>query len=283
MKQITNHTANAVAKIHGTTISVFLIANMFVGSFLNGELFPQLLSTISPTWLTLIGAIIDATLYTGIFYLVRFIFDFILVKKNKKLDIAGRWYHVHVPRSLGELDYSAIRLSAGYTDISRNLYDFTFDGHNKHFKYINGEVISINDYSTHWFTKAMKFADLNEFDLIEIYEADSKGKSIKQLDRCPCCKTDFATPVQISDSENFRYGIHTFKFIDNGNDGKCDKIEAEFTDCWPSLKNGDLHFFRTEKERDEFIKEYFITAEIRKAEAQAAALQSQNTPVSSAS
>jgi hypothetical protein len=266
MKQINNHTANAMGKIHGTTISVFLIANMFVGSFLNGELFPQLLEWLSPTWLTLLGAVIDATLYSGIYCLVKLLFDRALVKKNKKLDVAGRWYHVHIPRFLGEIDYNAVRLSAGYTDVSRELYDFTFDGHNKHFKYINGEVVSINDYSTHWFTKAVKYADLNEFDLIEIYEADSKGKSVKAMESCPCCKTQFPAPVQISDSENFRYGIHTFKLLDQNKDGKCDKIEADFADCWPSLKNGDLHFFRTEKERDEFIKEYFITAEIRKAE-----------------
>ena len=65
MKQINNHTANAVAKIHGTTISVFLIANMFVSSFLEGKIFTQLQQSISPAWLTLIGAVIDATLYTG--------------------------------------------------------------------------------------------------------------------------------------------------------------------------------------------------------------------------
>ena len=270
MKQINNHTANAVAKIHGTTISVFLIANMFVSSFLEGKIFTQLQQSISPAWLTLIGAVIDATLYTGVYWLVKWIFDLVLVKKNRKLDVAGRWYHVHVPRFLGELDYSATRLSAGYTDISRELYDFTFNGHNKHFKYINGEVVSVNDYSTHWYTKATKFADINEFDIIEIYEADSKGSSKKDLEVCPCCKTRFPAPVNVSDSENFRYGIHTFKFMDNGKNGKCDEIEADFTDCWPSLKNGDLFFFRTEQERNEFIKEYFLTAEIKKTEEKAA-------------
>ena len=58
--------------------------------------------------------------------------------------------------------------------------------------------------------------------------------------------------------------------MDNGKNGKCDKIEADFTDCWPSLKNGDLFFFRTEQERNEFIKEYFLTAEIKKTEEKAA-------------
>lgn len=268
MKQINNHTANAIAKIHGTTISVFLIANMFVSSFLEGEIFTQLQQKLSPAWLAIIGAIIDATLYTFIYYLVKFFFDLLLRKKNRKLDIAGRWYHVHIPRFLGELEYNASHLSAGYTDISRELYDFTFDGFNKHFKYIDGEVVSTNDYSTHWFTKATKFADINEFDIIEIYEAESKGKALKNLDVCPCCKTRFSTPVNIPESESFRYGIHTFKFVDNGKNGKCDKIEADFTDCWPSLKNGDLLFFRTEEERNSFIKEYFITAANKKAEAQ---------------
>lgn len=266
MKQINNHTANAIGKIHGTTFSVFLIANLIITALLDGELFP-ILQKVPNAWLVIISAIIDATLYAFIYAIVKKLFDIALIKSNKKMDVAGRWYHVHVPRFLGEIDYTAQRLSAGYTDISRELYDFTFDGHNQHFKLIEGVIMPLGDYTTHWFSKATKFADLNEFDLIEIYEAESKGKSIKTLDFCPCCKSKFDAPVPVSESENFRYGIHTYKFV-GGINGECEKIEADFTDCWPSLKNGDLFFFRTEQERNKFMEQYFAIGRAKKAEAQ---------------
>ena len=261
MKQINNHTANAISQIHGTTFSVFLIANIFISGILEGKIFPKLLENLSPTWLLVISAVIDATLYAILYFIVKSIFDFFLIRKDPKLDIAGRWYHVHIPRLLGEIDYTAKRLSAGYTDISRELYDFTFNGYNQHLKPINGEVVPIDDYSTHWYSKASKLAEDNQFDIIEIYEAESKGKSIKELDMCPCCKTKFANPVPIPEAENSRYGIHTFKFLENENNTKCEQIEADFTDCWPSLKNGDLLFFRTKEARDEYIKRYFAIAE----------------------
>ncbi|MBQ7924036.1 MAG: hypothetical protein IJ329_01880 [Clostridia bacterium] len=261
MKQINNHTANAVGKIHGLTLSAFLIVNIVVTAVLQGELFPFLQDFLGTTWLAVIGSIIDATLYGGLYALIKWLCDKSFLRKNKKFDIAGRWYHVHIPRQLGEVDYSAKYLSAGYTDISRELYDFTLNGYNKHMKMFDDGVFPSDDYTTHWYTKATKFADSNEFDLIEIYEAESKGRSVRELKSCPCCKTQFPTPVNISDSENYRYGIHTFKLFTKGVSGVCERIEAEYSDCWPSLKNGDIFFFRTEAERNEYIKNYFRIAQ----------------------
>ncbi|MBR2023344.1 MAG: hypothetical protein IJ996_02345 [Clostridia bacterium] len=260
MKQIINHTANSLSAIHGIALSVFVVCN----TLLQTLLFPLLQTAVGATWCFIISVLIDATLYAVLYFIVKIIYDFIFIKQNKKFDLSGRWYHVHIPRQLGEIDYSLVHLSAGYTDISRDLQDFTFNGYNKHVQVFSDNVAVCDDYSTHWYTKAIKFADNNEFDLIQIYEAESRGSSTRQLTSCPCCKTKFDTPILVSDSDNYRYGIHTFKLFSKGVDGPCERIEAEFCDCWPSLKNGDLLFFRTEEERDECIKDYFRIANSRK-------------------
>ena len=261
MKQITNHTANAVSAIHGIALSVFVVCNTFLQTFL----FPIMQTALGTTWTAIISILMDATLYAFVFFIVKWLYDCNFIKKNKKFDLAGRWYHVHIPRQLGEVDYSRGYLSAGYTDISRELQDFTFSGYNKHVKVYPDGVAACDDYTTHWYTKAIKFADNNEFDLIEIYEAESRGNSTCNLTSCPCCKTQFDNPVVVEDSSNYRYGIHTFKLFAKGINGPCERIEADFCDCWPSLKNGDLLFFRTEQERDDYIKNYFRIANEKKA------------------
>ncbi len=268
MKKNVNHTADSVGKIHAITFSAFIVVNIVIKEVLLSELFPLLGWNVSDGWQMVIDALIDALLYAGIYAIVKWIFDLVLVKTNKEIDIEGRWYHAHLPRVLGEIDYTSTRVSAGYTDVVRELYDFTFDGHNRHYELVGSDVVPLDDYSTHWFSRTTEYIDVNEFDVIEIYEAESRGRSSRTLEVCPCCKSKFDVPVQITDSENSRYGIHTYKFV-KGEDGKTAKMDAEFADCWPSLKSGDLWFFRTEAERDAFGKAYFKKGEAERAKAAA--------------
>ena len=169
---------------------------------------------------------------------------------------------MHIPHYLGKEDYSQEKLSAGTTTISRDMKDFTFVGNNEKYYMLNGKLVSKNENSTHWYTKATKLSDENDFDLIEIYEAKTKGTPIKTFDACPYCKTQFASPVQIQEAERFRHGIHKFDIVETN--GKCVQIKGEYSDCWPSLKNGELILYRSEKERDERIKLFFEEAEIYK-------------------
>ena len=38
-------------------------------------------------------------------------------------------------------------------------------------------------------------------------------------------------------------------------------MRAEYSDCYPSFKSGTLLFYRTEAERDERVKQFFLDAE----------------------
>ncbi len=128
----------------------------------------------------------------------------------------------------------------------------------------NGNVFKNEQNPTHWYTRATKLSDENDFDIIQIFEARTKRNAHTLISQCPCCNTLFDEPVDIEEASFFRHGIHKLKLV-VGADGKCRKINGEYSDSWPSLKRGDILFFRDEKERDAVAEQYFIEAKKRSA------------------
>lgn len=254
MKKINNTSATTISAIHGLAFTVFFI----VEQFLSELIYPYLETHIPKALYIAISAVVAAVLYSALFFLIRTIYDIRLVKKDRRLKIEGLWYHVHIPHYMGKEDYSQIRLSVGTTNISRELMDFTFVGNNERC-YLNedGSLLLKSENATHWYTKATKLSDENDFDIIEIYEAKTKGNPTINVEFCPCCKTKFDTPVEITEAERFRHGIHK---LDIKEENGVTYIKGEYSDCWPSLKTGEIFFFRTEKERDEKIYEFFNNA-----------------------
>ncbi|MBQ9756618.1 MAG: hypothetical protein IJV99_03365 [Clostridia bacterium] len=260
MREIKNTTAIALSAIHGITFTVFFI----VDSVFNEFLYPFLESIMHKALAIAITAVIAAVLYSIVFFVVKTIYDLIIKRKDKRLSIDGVWYHVHIPCHLGKEDYSYKQLSCGATNVSRNLYDFTFVGDNRKYSVYNGEIVVRDENATHWYTKSIKMSDENDFDLIEIYEARTAGIPHRELVSCPFCKSCFDEPVTIQEAEHFRHGIHKISIITT--DPKKIYMRAEYSDCYPSFKSGVLLFYRTEKERDDRIKEFFLNAEISRAE-----------------
>ena len=254
MKDIQNTTANTLSAIHGITFTVFFI----IDSLFNEFLYPFLESVMHKALAIAITAVIAAVLYAVVFFIVKAIYDFILVKKDKRLTITGKWYHVHVPYVMGKEDYSIQKLSCGTTRVSRNLHDFTFVGDNRKFSIFNGEIIKSDDNATHWYTKATKLSDENDFDIIHIYEARTNGAQKREIHDCPFCKSKFDDAVEIEEAGIFRHGIHKIDILE-GDDGQL-QMKAEYSDCYPSFKNGKLFFYRTEAERDKRVKEFFACA-----------------------
>ena len=255
MKDISNSTANAVTAIHGLTFTVFFILD----SILNEFFYPFLQREVNKVVAIAISAIIAAVLYFLVLTIVKKIYDFVLCKKDLRLSIDGMWYHVHIPRHMGKEDYSYEQLSCGETRVSRNLYDFTFVGDNCKFSVRNGELIKREDNATHWYTKATKLSDENDFDIVEIYEAKTTSASTKKINSCPFCKSSFDEPIDIQVAEKFRHGIHKIDIITTNPNNI--KMRAEYSDCYPSFKSGTLLFYRTEAERDERVKQFFLDAE----------------------
>lgn len=255
MKDIQNTTANTLSTIHGITFTVFFI----VDTVLNVFLYPLLETFMHPGIVLAIQTVIAAVLYAIVFFIVKAIYDFILVKKDKRLTITGKWYHVHVPYIMGKEDYSITKLSCGTTKVSRNLHDFTFVGDNRKFTVVNGEILKSDDNATHWYTRATKLSDENDFDIIHIYEARTSGTQTREIQSCPFCKSKFDDPVEIEEAGVFRHGIHKIDIIEG--EGDILEMKAEYSDCYPSFKNGKLFFYRTEQERDKRVKEFFACAE----------------------
>ena len=254
MKKLTNHTAKVVAAIHGLAFTVFYIIEKLLAEFV----YPWMQQAIGKVLYVVITIVVAPFLYKGLAALVQKLYDKHLLNKNPKLKIAGEWYHVHVPHYMGNVDYSLNRLSVGKTTISRQFSDFTFVGNNKRCYFRDGQIVLGDENSTHWYTKATKLSDENDFDLIEIYEAKTRGTPMVTVDKCPCCNTAFDNPVQLAEAENYRHGIHKLNIV---TEGGTTYLKGEYSDCWPSLKTGELYFFRTKEECDAVILDYFTKAQ----------------------
>jgi len=252
MKDIKNSSVGIVSAIHSLTFTVFFIVETILSEFF----YPWLNDNTPKGVAIFVTAVIAAILYSLVYFIVKLIYNFILLKKEPKLKIDGTWYHVHIPHTMNcSYDYSYNEISCGKTKVSRNFYDFTFVGDNKKYYVKNGSVVSKMGDATHWYTKATKLSDENDFDIIEIYEAKTNGQLRKKLKSCPCCKTEFENPIEIQEAEKFRHGIHKIDIVMDGK--KVESMKAEYIDCWPSHKHGSLLFFKTKEEMEACVKEYF--------------------------
>lgn len=255
MKQLKNTSAEALTAIHGLSFTVFFI----IEQLLDELAYPYLATHLAKPLFIAISAIIAAGLYAGLFLLIRWLYNAVIVRSNARMNIEGLWYHVHIPHRMGEEDYTQARLSAGTTTVSRDLLDFTLRGDNERcYQQPDGSLLFKRENATHWYTKATKLSDENDFDLIEVYEAKTKGEPVRQVNECPCCRTRFDTPVILTEAEPFRHGVHK---IDIKTENGVTVMQGEYSDCWPSLKTGEIFFYRTRQERDERIRRFFADAE----------------------
>lgn len=255
MKQLKNASAEAQSAIHGIAFTVFFIIEQLLSEFL----YPYLETHIAKPLYLAISAVVAAVLYSGLFFTIRLLYNLIVLMKDKRMRIGGVWYHVHVPYCMGKEDYTQERLSIGTTTVSRVLKDFYFDGENKPQDIRSSGSSSADDSipGTRWHTKAI-MSDENDFDIIEVYEATTKGEPTRRVDSCPCCKTKFSTPITLTEAEKHRYGVHLLRI--KVKDGAM-MMQGEYSDCWPSLKTGAIFFYRTKEERDERVQRFFAAAE----------------------
>lgn len=255
MKKLKNASVAATSAIHGIAFTVFFV----IEQVLDASAYPYLATHLAKPLYIAITAIVAAGLYSGLFLIIKWLYNAIIAKMDARMDIEGLWYHVHVPHRMGQEDYTQPRLSVGTTEVSRELMDFTFRGDNERcYQLPDGSLQFKRDNVTHWYTKATKLSDENDFDIIEVYEATTKGDSARTVNECPCCRMHFDTPVILAEAEKFRHGVHKIDIITKG---RATVMQGEYSDCWPSLKTGEIFFYRTKEERDERIRRFFADAE----------------------
>lgn len=253
-----NHNADFVEKIHGIAFAFFVL----IKALLDFWLFP-LLPEIS--WVKiLVVALVDIGLYSSLYFLVKWVYNKSIARDDRFRNLKGTWYHVHIPYTLGDVDYNRSTLRAGKTTISRDLYDFTFEGTNWSYSADEqGEIICNEHNPTRWNTVISELSTSREtsHDVIQIYRATTDSRQVVHTNICPCCKQEFNGTIDIDEAEPSRYGVHKLRMIvEDAPDGKhrtCERIECDYSDCWPSLKIGKLLIFKNKKDRDAKIKEYF--------------------------
>ena len=244
---IKNHTADAIENVHNLT---FIAFESLVYIILDRIVFSRILP--DTVWSEILRAIIIAFGYIFLYKIVKKIYSKCIIKKHPIFNIDGdKWYHVHIPNSIGE-NQVIESLSAGTTSISRNLNDFTFKASNYRYAVKDGNVVKIREEATTtWCTETSEICDSNENHIIEVYRASSDGYMTTEIHNCPVCNRTFTRPKTIEETQQFRYGIHLYRIINEN------KIICTYSDCWPSLKSGKLYLYRNKEERDRKIKRFF--------------------------
>ncbi len=256
---IKNHTADTMLRVHIAAFAVFEVLVYIIGErwVFSKLLPPGIVSEI-------LRAIVFAGAYALIFWGVKALFDKLIVKYRPRLNIDGTWYHVHIPERL-DPSQRIPYLSAGKTVVSRELNDFTFSADN--YRYTvrqDGTLSQISELpTTTWWTETSEVCDSNEYHIVEVYKARSEVNQTTDINSCPVCGRKFTAPKTVEQASQHRYGIHLYRIID-----PMEEMVCSYSDCWPSLKSGNLFFFRTVEARDEKIRRFFAEQEERCAAAQ---------------
>ena len=273
IKNIKNHTASTISWVHNLTFGLF---DAFVCILLDRIILERLLP--NNIW----AEIIRGCAFAGGYYAIYFIIKFILEKATKNsIPFEGKWYHVHIPNNSLVVNQERIAtLSAGVTNVSRKLNDFTFVSRNYRYTVDNNENLFVRirdtlckekadeefyrtdqngneirvfaEPDTKWHTETSEISDENGLDLVEIYKATSEQQQVLTIYECPTCRRRYNTPRVIDEAPRSRYGIHLYTVKENG-----DWLHCKYSDCWPSLKTGDLYLFRNRNDRDAKIQEFF--------------------------
>lgn len=254
VNNMNNHSVAKVASAHKIAFAIFFIIHVVLEYFI----YPKITSNFLKAFVI---AVVGAFMYAGIYKIVKYVMNKHIEKKQNQFCIQGVWYHVHIPHRLGEIDYSRKHLSCGESIIRRELYDFALSATNWDYSISNGQVIQSTERETKWHTVISEISDTNEseYDFIQIYNANTNIVANMNITSCPCCKHKFETPIEIEEAGKNRYGIHKFT-IDRTKYKPglgYTRMKAQYLDCWPSLKSGELFLYRDKKERDKKIQEYF--------------------------
>lgn len=245
-----NKTAKTISVLHGTTFSLFALANVIF----NYYVYPILTEKISSGFfVVLLDALMSAFLYSVLYLVVSNVYKLIFFKvQNKDLNLNGVWYHVHIKRNMhGIVQSNHVR--AGVTTVKQNFYDLDFTGDNYSFSLTpDMELAEDTDITkqTHWRYCA---TDWNDNNIIACYTASSTNK--KRISRCPFCGAAMSKQ-EIPEEYKDRVGVHRLTIISK------DYIKGTFADQYPSASYGEIFFFRKKEDRDEHIKRFLCGNDI---------------------
>ncbi len=232
--------------LHGTAFTAFTFLSMLI----NTHVTTFLQSAFNFPWLVkIVDLLISGFLYVALYMALYNFYKLVNVHIKKEiLPIGGKWYHVHFKRDENGLCINTDVLRAGETKVCQDLCEVHFAATNYSYRLLpTGELEKESSElrNTGWCSWAVDWK--GKENLITCYKACTQTKNGREF-------TD-------------RHGIHKLKI-------EKDRMSGKFADEYPSASRGDVYFFRSEQQRDHFIKQCF--EEIRRTHAcDQAAQQSQ--------
>ena len=243
-----NKTAQTVSVLHALSFTLFFILNLVLDYFV----YPTLNSLLeSPFWHILIPAVISAFLYSAIYFVLSSIYKLWVFKHtDKKLNISGKWYHVHIPYDAKGVK-TVTKLRAGETQFSQNMYDVkVLSAKNDSFTVNeNNQIVQTGDRHTTWSHPHVFILEKDEITIIYKAGATHNTKTIYR--ECPFCGDKFDEGKELVIAQQDRLGIHKL----NIESDTC--IIGEYRDASPSTNHGMIKFYRKKADRDNEILNYF--------------------------
>ncbi len=158
----------------------------------------------------------NGVVYYLLYQLVKHIYQFVWIRRNKDCYIAGKWYHIHTK---DHSDY----LRVGILNIKQHFFDISVEGHNYQ-PCLNeaGELEFENGAATHWRYTLAELSDHGN-----IYACYSASKK--------------------SGKRRSNKGIHQLMVLEHGQDGYPTIYDGDFGDIFPSTSEGYLRLYRAGK------------------------------------
>lgn len=237
-----NKTATIITRLHFISLTIFIV----IDEILEVVFYPWLEQTLNLVWLSIgLNAVFSGTLYTIVYFAAHGVYVLLKFRiKSPQMNIGGKWYHVHIPMRRDEESGEDIIIwrdyaRAGETEIKQNLYDLYFTAENVKVTLVgDGLHWAASDRNkTRWSYKSVEFGE-QTLDGIKIYACYS------------ATSRNTRTDGEGGTVDAMRLGVHDLKIVREG------KIEGEYLDTYPSANKGEIHFFRSREERDEFILQF---------------------------
>lgn len=252
-----NKTAQTVGQIHTISFTIFFIINTILDYFI----YPLINQSLNSEFLVIfISTIISAVLYSVIYFIMSALFKFFIFKvKDKKLNIGGKWFHIHIPYT-SEGEQVKTELRCGETEFEQKFFDIK-SIKAKNYSYSldeNDEVFISGDRVTEW-----KYADnfvLDDNKIIEVYKTNATHDNKITVHECPVCASKFSKAKTLTVNYKDRVGVHDLT-IESEN-----LISGQFRDSYPSIVHGTIKFYRKKEDRDEEIRKYFKRIKAKETE-----------------
>ena len=208
---------NIINNLHKVSITLLIALNVFTNNLQS-----LLYKNDTVAYLKILSSfLINAGLYTLIFFICKGIYYIFWKLKYPECNISGIWYHYHFM----EKDKTYLRV--GTVNIKQSFFSIKMTGENHSVESFDNVTPKLqNDKMTYWYSTMGKIKPNGEIKTCYVSERTSGDSDIRE-------------------------GIHNYIVLSNSIfKKKPTKIIGKFKDCSPCKKHGCIVLYRDEKTRN---------------------------------